>query len=383
MTSVTKLLFLFVLIASSILSTAVAETLPPIPDPPQIPAKGYLLIDFNSGRIIAEQNADERLEPASLTKIMTGYVVFRELATGKLALTDQVTVSERAWRTGGSKMFIEVGKQVSIEDLLQGMIIQSGNDASVALAEHVAGSVEAFADLMNNHAKRLGMTSSHFTNPHGLPDPDLYITARDIATVTLAIIREFPQFYPWYSQLEFTFNGITQPNRNPLLRQDPPADGVKTGYTAAAGYCLVSSAKRDEMRLVGVVMGSPSPKARAEASQALLSYGFRFYESHRLYPADQAVETLRVWKGREQMLPVGPARDIFVTFQRGRYDELSARIEKPAEKLDAPIARGTPIGEIQVMLGDEVINRVPLVALVDVEQGNLWRRLIDSILKLF
>jgi D-alanyl-D-alanine carboxypeptidase (penicillin-binding protein 5/6) len=374
---------LVLLICAFVLPVAVAQTQQPVPDPPQVAAKGYLLIDFNSGQILAELNADERLEPASLTKIMTGYVVFREIAAGKVALTDKAFVSERAWRTGGSKMFIEVGKQVPVQDLLMGMIVQSGNDASVALAEHVGGSVEAFADLMNNHAQRLGMTGSHFTNPHGLPDPELYITARDIAKVAMAIMREFPEFYAWYSTREFTYNGITQKNRNPMLARDETADGVKTGYTEAAGYCLVSSSKREDMRLVGVVMGSPTPNARAEASLALMNYGFRFYESHRLYPADEPVETLRVWMGDKEMLPVGPEADVFATFQRGRYAELTARLEKAEDSLTAPIARGTQVGEIVVMLGEAEINRVPLVALEDIGEGSLWQMAKDSVLRLF
>lgn len=374
---------LVLLICAFVLPVAVAQTQQPVPDPPQVAAKGYLLIDFNSGQILAELNADERLEPASLTKIMTGYVVFREIAAGKVALTDNAFVSERAWRTGGSKMFIEVGKQVPVQDLLMGMIVQSGNDASVALAEHVGGSVEAFADLMNTHARRLGMTGSHFTNPHGLPDPELYITARDIAKVAMAIMREFPEFYAWYSTREFTYNGITQKNRNPMLARDETADGVKTGYTEAAGYCLVSSSKREDMRLVGVVMGSPTPNARAEASLALMNYGFRFYESHRLYPADEPVETLRVWMGDKEILPVGPEADIFATFQRGRYAELTARLEKAEDSLTAPIARGTQVGEIVVMLGEAEINRVPLVALEDIGEGSLWQMAKDSVLRLF
>jgi serine-type D-Ala-D-Ala carboxypeptidase (penicillin-binding protein 5/6) len=380
MMRVVKLLLLSLVFA---LPVALAQTQQSIPDPPQVAAKGYLLVDLNSGKILAEMNADERLEPASLTKIMTGYVVFRELAAGKIALTDQVLISERAWRTGGSKMFIEVGKQVSIQDLLMGMIVQSGNDASVALAEHVGGSVEAFADLMNSHAQRLGMTGSHFTNPHGLPDPDLYITARDIAKVAVAIIREFPEFYAWYSTREFTYNAITQQNRNPLLARDATADGIKTGYTEAAGYCLVSSAKRADMRLVSVVMGSPTPSARAEASLALMNYGFRFYESHRLYPAEEPVESLRVWQGAPETLPVGPGADVFATFQRGRYSELAARLEKSDVSLTAPITRGTQVGEIVVTLGDDEINRVPLLGLQDVAKGNLWQVARDSVLRWF
>lgn len=379
MKSVAKLLLL---ICVCMLPAAPGQAQQPIPDPPQVPARGYILIDFNSGTILAELNADERLEPASLTKIMTGYVVFREIAGGKVSLTDQVLVSERAWRTGGSKTFIEVGKQVRLQDLLMGMIVQSGNDASVALAEHVSGSVEAFADLMNVNARRLGMTGSHFTNPHGLPDPELYITARDIAKVAAAIIREFPDFYAWYSTREFTYNEITQQNRNPLLRRDESADGVKTGFTQAAGYCLVGSAKRDDMRLVSVVMGSPSPNARAEASLALLNFGFRYYDSRRLYPAEEPVERLRIWMGDQDSLPVGPGSDVFASFQRGRYGELAAQLEKSGT-VTAPISRGTRVGDLVVTLAGEEINRVPVVALQDIGEGTLWQRARDSILRLF
>ncbi|AHF05311.1 D-alanyl-D-alanine carboxypeptidase [Marichromatium purpuratum 984] len=371
-----------VLIVLLCLHPVLASAAPQIPAPPQLDAKGYLLIDFNTGQVLADINADERLEPASLTKIMTGYVVFRELAEGNIRLDDQVLVSEKAWRTGGSRMFIEVGTQVSVEDLLKGMIIQSGNDASVALAEHVAGSVEAFANLMNAHARRLGMTNSHFTNPNGLPDPDLYTTARDIARVTIAIIREFPQYYAWYSSRDFTYNDITQPNRNPLLRRDPSADGVKTGYTRAAGYCLVGSAKRDDQRLVSVLMGAPSPNARATSSLALLNYGFRFYESHRLYPAGQPVEHLRVWYGEQEVLSVGPATDVFATIPRGDYGQLSARIERTAE-LTAPIAVGARIGDLVVDNAGRELTRVPLVALEAVPEGGLVRKAKDHLLRMF
>lgn len=355
---------------------------PTTPAPPELDTKGYLLVDFHTGKTLAELNADERLEPASLTKIMTAYTVFRELASGRIKLDDQVLVSERAWRTGGSKMFIEVGKQVGLEDLLKGMIIQSGNDASVALAEYVSGNVESFANLMNAHAKRLGMTNSHFTNPNGLPDPELYTTARDMARVAVALIREFPAYYAWYSNLEFTYNGITQQNRNPLLRRDPTADGIKTGYTKAAGYCLVGSAKRDDMRLVSVVMGSPSPKARAEASLALLNYGFRTYESHKLYPVGQPLENLRVWYGEQETLPVGPERDVVATIPRGQYGKLSARIEKTSD-MNAPIARGDQLGDVVVSMGEEEVTRIPLVSLQDLPKGGLWRQAKDSVLRMF
>ncbi len=354
----------------------------PIPDPPQIQAKSYLLMDNNSGTILAESNADERLEPASLTKIMSAYVIFRELERGNLKLEDEVLISEKAWRTGGSKMFVEVGTRVSVKDLLKGMIIQSGNDASVALAEHIAGSEGTFAELMNTHAQRLGMTNSHFMNADGLPHPEHYTTARDMALVTAATIREFPELYAWYSEREFVYNGIKQGNRNMLLYQDESVDGVKTGHTEAAGYCLVASSKRDDMRLTSVVLGSTGPKARAEASLALLNYGFRFYESHKLYPGGEAVETLRVWKGEITDLPVGPAEDVYVTIPRRQYSKLSARIEKNAD-ISAPVARGTAVGSIIVNLDDKEVLRAPLVALQDVAEGGLWELARDSVLQWF
>ena len=308
--------------------TTASNPQPPIPEPPTVVSLAHLLVDHNTGKVLAEHQADERLDPASLTKIMTAYVVFRELAAGKVALTDEVLISEKAWRTGGSKTFVELGKQIPLEVLLHGMIIQSGNDASVALAEHVAGSEETFVSLMNTHAQRLGMTHSHFTNATGLPDPELYTTARDMTLVTAATIREFPEYYAWYSEKEFVYHGIKQNNRNRLLWQDAAVDGVKTGHTEAAGYCLVASAKRDSMRLTSVVMGAKSEKARAQASLALLNYGFRFYESPKLYPGGQPIEKLRVWMGAIEELPVGPAADIHATIPRGRYDKLAARIEK-------------------------------------------------------
>jgi D-alanyl-D-alanine carboxypeptidase (penicillin-binding protein 5/6) len=269
-----------------------------------------------------------------------------------------------------------------MEDLLKGMIIQSGNDASVALAEHVAGSEQTFAELMNAHAKRLGMNNSHFTNATGLPDPEHYTTARDMAAVTAALILEFPDYYVWDGTKEFEYNGIKQQNRNRLLWRDPTVDGVKTGYTQNAGYCLVASAKREDMRLISVVMGTSGPEARAQASLELLNYGFRFYESHRLYAAETPVENLRVWMGDEQELPVGPAHDVVATIPRGRYGQLSARLEKTPE-LKAPIAKGARIGDIVVNLEDQELLRVPLVALQEVAQGSLWQRAWDGVLLWF
>jgi D-alanyl-D-alanine carboxypeptidase (penicillin-binding protein 5/6) len=297
-------------------------------------------------------------------------------------LTDQILISENAWRTGGSKMFVEVGKQIGMEDLLKGMIIQSGNDAGVALAEHVAGSEQVFGELMNTNAQRLGMANSHFVNVTGLPDPNHYTTARDIARVTAALIREFPQYYVWDGTKEYEYNGIKQQNRNKLLWRDATVDGVKTGYTENAGYCLVASAKRDGMRLISVVLGAKNPEARAVASLELLNYGFRFYESHLLYPAGGAVENLRVWKGDVKEVPVGPAQDVYATIPRGRYAELAARLDK-APTLTAPIAKGARVGDIVVALAGQEVSRVPLVALQDVPEGGLWDRTRDTVLQWF
>lgn len=361
---------------------APASLAAPTPPPPSVPGSGHLLIDHHSGRVLAEANADDRLEPASLTKIMTTYVVFRELAEGNIRLEDQVRVSEKAWRTGGSRMFIEVGKKVSIEELLHGMIIQSGNDASVALAEHIAGSEETFADLMNTHGRRLGMHNSHFTNATGLPHADHYTTARDIALVTAATIREFPDLYAWYAIKDYTYGGIKQANRNKLLFRDKSVDGVKTGHTEAAGYCLVASAQRDGMRLTSVIMGTESTEARASASQALLNYGFRFFESHRLYAREQALSRVRVWMGQISELPVGPARDVYVTIPRRQYDELSPSMEIDP-KIMAPVSKGQQVGRILVELKGETVSEVPLVALNDIPEGGIYNRLKDSALMWF
>lgn len=354
----------------------------PVPAAPQLDARGYLLVDHNSGAILAESNADERLEPASLTKIMTAYVVFRELAKGKLSLDDEVLISEKAWRTGGSKMFIEVGKRVTISDLLHGMIVQSGNDASVALAEHIAGTEATFAELMNSHAERLGMNDTHFVNATGLPDPEHYITPRDIVKVTTATIREFPEYYAWYALPDFTYNNIKQANRNRLFGQDPSVDGVKTGHTQAAGYCLVASALREGQRLTSVVMGTNSESSRARDSLALLNYGYRFFETHNPYPGGLPLEQLRIWSGDTTELPVGPLRDLFITIPRGKYAELTAELQ-PAGTINAPVAWGDMVGEIVFKLGDTEIKREPAVALADVGRGGILRRALDSVLQLF
>ena len=350
----------------------------PIPAPPQLGVNSYILIDHATGDVVAENNPDEVLEPASLTKLMTAYTVFKALGDGQVNLEDEVRVSERAWGTEGSRTFIEVGSTVSVENLLQGMIVQSGNDASVALAEHVAGSEEVFADLMNFYADQLGMESSSFRNSTGLPDPDHYMTARDAATIARAIIAEFPEYYMWYSQREFTYNDIEQPNRNLLLWRDESVDGLKTGYTDAAGYCLVTSAERAGMRLVSVVMGSHSAEARANDSQALLNYGFRFFETYRLYSEGDEVTTARVWKGETETVALGVAQDYFLTIPKGRYDSLDSSTALDTE-LTAPIEAGAALGTVTITMNDEELAVLPLVALTDVDEAGLWKRIKDEI----
>jgi D-alanyl-D-alanine carboxypeptidase (penicillin-binding protein 5/6) len=351
----------------------------PLPSPPEVAASSYQLIDFHSGRVLAEKDADKRLEPASLTKILTAYTVFRELKQGNISLDDTVLISEKAWRTPGSRMFVEVGKRVKITDLIKGMIIQSGNDACVALAEHIAGSESTFAQLMNNHAKRLGMTHSHFVNSTGLPHEDHYTTAADIAKVAMATIREFPEYYQWYSQKSFVFNDIEQHNRNKLLWRDKSVDGMKTGHTEAAGYCLVASALRENMRLVTVVMGTKSEEARAQASQSLLNYGFRFYETHRLYAAGEVLNRARVWKGSEEKLPLGLTTDLNVTIPRHQYKNLDASMEIEP-RIMAPVQAGQALGEVRVTLEGEPVTTASLVALKEVGEGNLWQQIKDSAL---
>ncbi len=352
-----------------------------IPPAPSIAASSYLLMDFDSNKVLAEKNADKRLPPASLTKLMTVYVVFRELANGHLSLDEKVTISKKAWRTPGSRMFVEVNKQVSIEDLLKGVIIQSGNDASVALAEHVAGNEATFAVLMNQHAERLGMTNSHFVNSTGLPAENHYTTARDLAILAQAIIKEFPEYYKWDSQKEFTYNNITQHNRNKLLWRDKSVDGLKTGHTEEAGYCLVASAKRNGMRLISVVMGTASENARANESQALLNYGFRFFETHKLYEANKPIVDTRVWKGDRKQLSLGLNEDLFVTIPRRYANDLKAEtvVDK---RIIAPVKKGEERGLLNVSLMDEKIVSKPLVALDEVNKGSFFQRIYDEALLL-
>ncbi|WP_355661025.1 D-alanyl-D-alanine carboxypeptidase family protein [Halomonas salifodinae] len=349
-----------------------------IPAPPQLAASSWILMDANSGEVLVEHNADERLPPASLTKLMTAYLVERELDQGNIAMEDPVTISERAWRTGGSKMFVEVGTQVSIHDLLYGIIIQSGNDASVAVAEHLAGGERPFADLMNQHATRLGMHNTNFVNATGLPDADHYSSARDMALLSRYIINDYPEHYAVYSERYFTYNDIRQPNRNRLLWRDPSVDGLKTGHTSEAGYCLVASAERDGMRLISVVMGTASEEARAQETQKLLSYGFRYYETLKVYEADEVVATPRIWGGEVDELRLGVDGALWATVPRARNEGLNARLSLP-DAINAPVAAGERVGTLQVVLGDEVVAERPLVALEPVEQGGLFKRLLDAI----
>lgn len=350
----------------------------PIPAPPQLGAKSYILVDFSSGDILAENTPDIRLDPASLTKLMTAYVVFHALDQGQISLEDQVNVSEKAWRTEGSRMFIEVDTRVRLEDLIRGMIIQSGNDASVALAEHVAGAEETFAALMNEHAQILGMTATSYRNSTGLPFPDHYTTARDAGILARAIITEFPDYYGLYSEREFTYNDIRQHNRNSLLWRDTSVDGMKTGYTEDAGYCLVTSAERSGMRLISVVMGMATAEARMSGSQALLNYGFRFYETHRLYAEGEEITTARVWGGNQEMAALGLAQDLFVTIPRGSYETLSANIEVQST-LIAPLVDRAAVGQVRVSLDGEGLLDAPLVTLHPVEEGSFWTRLKDEL----
>ncbi|TDJ47136.1 MAG: D-alanyl-D-alanine carboxypeptidase [Gammaproteobacteria bacterium] len=366
------------ILAGLLLATSGFAADVPIPAPPQIGADSFQLIDFSSGRIIAEARADERVEPASLTKLMTAYTAFHALRQGQITLQDQAHVSEKAWRTDGSRMFIEVNTRVSVEDLLRGMIIQSGNDASVALAEHVAGSEEVFLGLMNRYAELLGMTGSSFMNTTGLPAEGHYVTARDVAILARAIISEFPEYYRWYSEREFTYNGIRQFNRNSLLWRDDSIDGVKTGYTDAAGYCLVASAERSGMRLISVVTGMASPEAREDASQALLDYGFRFYETHKLYSGGEEITTARVWKGTPPEASLGLTEDLYVTVPRGQYDALEAIMDLRSE-LMAPLSAGAQVGSVRITLDDVEISNMPLMALHEVPEASLWTRIKDEV----
>ncbi|MEJ2255732.1 MAG: D-alanyl-D-alanine carboxypeptidase [Woeseiaceae bacterium] len=359
-------------------STAYAQSGMPVPAAPVIGATSYLLIDAQTGQELASLDPDKSLAPASLTKIMTSYVVFKALEQDQIALEDEVTISEKAWRMPGSRMFIEVGNRVSVHDLLMGMIVQSGNDASVALAEHIAGTEEVFAQMMNQYAEQLGMHATHFVNATGMPAEGHVTTARDLATLSRAMIAEFPEHYAWHSIREFTYNDITQSNRNTLLWRDPSVDGLKTGHTEDAGYCLVASAERDGMRVISVVLGTASEKARADGSQALLNYGFRFFETRLLFKAGAEVSTARVWKSAHETSRLGVFEDLYVTVRRGTYDELESTIDIPSV-IEAPVAVGQPVAELRIMHGENQVLATPLRALDDNPVGSMWQRVRDSV----
>jgi len=358
-----------------------AESLP-IPAPPKFDASSYVLLSYGSGDVLVEHNSRERLGPASITKLMTAYVLYKALAANDVHLEDQVLISEKAWRTPGSRMFVKVGDKILLEDLLLGLVIQSGNDASVALAEHVGGTEKAFADIMNTQALRLGLKDSHFVNASGLPDPDHYTTAYDIALLSHALIKDFPEEYKRYAQKEFTFNGIKQYNRNRLLWRDSAVDGLKTGWTEAAGYCLVASAMRDGMRLISAVMGTDSDKSRTTNSQALLNYGFRYYESHKLFEAGETLAEQRMWQGQSKSIQLGVEKDLYVTLPRGQYGLLKANMDVDTY-IVAPIDQGQQVGVLKITLKGEAYLEKPLVALQANPQGGLWRRIVDFFLRLF
>ncbi|NWN92451.1 D-alanyl-D-alanine carboxypeptidase [Marinobacter adhaerens] len=352
-----------------------------IPSPPQIAGSSYVLMDPKSGRIIMEQNSNERLPPASLTKMMTAYIVERELDEGRIRMSDQVPISVKAWKTEGSRTFVKEGTRATVEDLLKGVIIQSGNDASVALAEFIAGSESAFVDIMNQQAQLLGMKDTNFENATGLPSPDHFSTAYDLAVLARAIINDYPENYPIYAEKHFTYNNIRQPNRNSLLWRDESVDGLKTGHTEEAGYCLVASAKRNDTRFIATVMGTSSTQARSQEIQKMLNYGFRYYESERLFSAGQELVEAKVWGGESGELSVGVLEDAYVTIPRGSRDSLESSVDLDSV-IKAPVQAGDELGRVKVSLNGDVLVDQPVVALTEVPEGGIFKRIWDAI-KLF
>ena len=349
-----------------------------IPRAPEIAATSYILLDAKTGHIIVEENADEALPPASLTKIMTAYITVEEILSGNLRLDDEVHISEKAWRTEGSKMFVGVNTQVSVEDLLRGIIIQSGNDASVAIAEHIAGSEEAFADMMNQYSEVLGLTSSFFMNSSGLDTESYYNTmsARDLSILARATITRHGQYYPIYAEREFTYNGIRQSNRNTLLFRDRNVDGMKTGWTDAAGYCLVASAERDGMRLISVVMGTASEEARVIQTQKLFTYGFRYFETHKLYDANQILTNVPVFSGKQNAVDLGISEEVYITIPRGQADAMTATVDVD-EIIRAPLDKSQIMGVVRVVLNDDILYQGDVIAMQEVERGGVLKRFID------
>ena len=355
---------------------------PLVPPAPAIAARSFLLLDYHSQQTLAGQKPDERVEPASLTKLMTAYLTFAALKQKQIQNTQVVPVSERAWKAEGSRMFIEPRKPVTVDELMRGMIVHSGNDACIALAELLAGSEEAFAQMMNTQAQRLGMKNTNFMNSTGLPNPQHYSTAQDLAILAIAIVRDFPDFHPLYAMKEYRYNNITQANRNRLLWSDPTVDGMKTGYTENAGYCLITSARRGERRLISVVLGTASESARATESQKLLNYGFQYYDSVKLYEKSQPVASLPIWKGAGNSVKAGFLNDLYVSLPKGQADKVKANLES-RQPLLAPVTAGQQIGVMKLTLDGKPYAELPVVALEDVALAGLLGRGWDSIRLLF
>jgi len=369
---------IFVLFLFLVASASAAD----LPIAPDIGANSFLLVDFYSGSELAAKNPDKRIEPASITKLMTAYVIYTELDKGNITMKDKVLISKKAWKMEGSRMFVEAGKKVPLNRMLHGLIIQSGNDAAVAIAEHIAGSEAAFVVRMNEQAKAMGLNSTHYSNVTGWPSPNHYTTARDIVTLTRALIKNYPEHYKLHSIKEYSYNGIKQYNRNKLLWRDKTVDGVKTGHTDSAGYCLVASSLRDGMRLISVVLGAKDEKARADYSQELLEFGFRFFETHKLYDAGSVLAESRVWKGVKNTVPAGILDDMYVTVQKGHYKQLKG-LMKLNRAIDAPVKRGDMVGTAILKDGDTIVKEEPLLALDGVNSGGFWSKVTDSVKKLF
>lgn len=386
MTMKLQLIALFTILILS--TSALANPVIPIPTQPQQPtftpgapnldATGYILMDANSGKILAEKNSDNRMPPASLTKLMSLYIISAAIKNGQIHMDDKVRISTKAWKTEGSRMFVKAGDEVPVKELLQGIIVASGNDATVALAEYVAGTEEAFTSMMNQQAKILGMNNSHFMDSTGLPNKDHYSTAHDLAILTSAYIKNFPEDYSFYSEKWFSYNGIRQPNRNRLLWRYQYADGLKTGHTNEAGFCLVGSAKKDGMRLISIVLGETSDQNRTEDSIRLLTYGFRFFETHKLYNASTPLIQARVWQGEKTEVPLGINEDLYVTVPAGQFKKIQANlaIDNP---LKAPIVKGQIYGNINISINNQVIASHPLIALDSDTRGSIWRRAADTV----
>ncbi len=371
--------FLWINLVALLLFTPLGfATITSVPAAPNIDAEAYVLVDYHSGKILAQKDMDKRIDPASLTKMMTVYVLDHELQNGRFKLDDEVIISPTAWKTEGSRMFVQAGKKIPVQELMRGVIIQSGNDATVALAEFAAGNEAAFTDLMNQYAKQLKMNNTHFMNSTGIPNPEHYTTARDLSILAQALIREFPETYKIYSEKWFTFNGIKQANRNRLLWREPYVDGIKTGHSSTAGYCLAASGQKDNMRLISVLVGSKTENDRTEQTIQILRFGFRFFETHRLFQANTALNQPKIWMGNRQKIALGINRDLYITIPHGQYKNLEAKMNID-KRITAPVAKGNTYGKLLVKLENQLVAELPLVALEDVSTGSLWSRFSDYV----